>query len=229
MSVTPGSGSGATGAYVFANTNRTLSVVVPAGTTLLCVSVQGYHNGTAPSVVAYGGVALTLKRDSGLSSGSDFAQAWYLVSPAVGTANLVVQQPADSIVFIGYRLYSDSDTVTPFADDDSAVGSGGTTASLTLSSAADGYVFGACGRGSNTQPTLGASQASIYSANNGGESGRTSDEPGASSVAHSYGIGSDSWAIVAVAIKAAGGAVDRAPPPAKLITDRSRRAAAEWN
>jgi hypothetical protein len=205
--VTPGTPGGNLFAYVAVDTPRTLAFTAGTGSDRLLVAVlAGYYDSAAPSNAAYNGVAMSQAVLSARSSGNDFVQIWYLVANATGANNFTFTQPDNSILIAGLLDFSGVDQASPLADTDSTTGTG-TSATLTLSSAVGEYVIGGASRGSDTPPTVGADQVNIYGNGTGGESGRASYEPGAASTTHSYSwTGSTSYAIAAIAVKAAGAA-----------------------
>jgi hypothetical protein len=111
--------------YVSSGVNsRTISHAVPEGyDRLLLVSVMTLGNESVSSMT-YGGAAMTLakKVDAGVATGCS-VEIWYMVNPAVGTANVVVNfaTSVDPSYYVCSNLrYVDQATPIPSTDGDFA-------------------------------------------------------------------------------------------------------------
>jgi hypothetical protein len=196
--------------FVGVNTDRTQAFTVGNGAErLLLAIIAGYYDNSPPANATYAGVAMTPGLLAARSANNDFVQFWYLVAPTSGANNFVIQQPDNSIVLAALIDLTGVDQASPLRATSAAneANGTGTSASLSLTSAAGEYVVGGIGKGSNTAPTVGADQVSISSGSGGGESARASYEPGAASTTHSYTwTGSASYTVAALVVQASGGA-----------------------
>jgi hypothetical protein len=146
-------------------------VVVDAGTNrALLVAISGEGNSTATpaswgSSVTYGGVALTnLGRVRG--NAWSWAELWYLVNPAVGTASLVTTLASSDMTIIGSLVLQGVDQTTPFRTTVTAGGGAatGTSSSVTVGSvAADDLVVDVLTIDSTGHSdVVGADQTEVY-------------------------------------------------------------------
>lgn len=120
----------------------TESVTVAAGSDrLLIVHVHTEDTGSGVvdvTGVTYGGVALT--RLGGIKSGSwGGVDVWYLIAPAVGTANVVVSLDTSDVGLIGAYVLTGVGQTTPFGNTQSGSGGSGTgTGTETVTGVASG-------------------------------------------------------------------------------------------
>lgn len=178
----------------------------------LIVVVSGWAAGTANvcSAVSYGGTALTKAADSGRGPGGDYAQIWYLVNPAVGTATI-----ATTINTTGWAATGGNSLDLTGVDQAAPTGAGATatgtstTPSINALSASGDLVVDGIGwdQGTAATATVGANQTAIGNRSGGGEGSAASRESATgTSTTMSWSLSaSASWAIAAIAVKAAGG------------------------
>ena len=158
-------------------------------------------------------------------------EIWSLLNPATGTNGTIAidrSGTATSPIACGAASFANVDQTTPLDSPSLASGDVGTTASVTVASAAGDTVFGVLGVEDEGGVTLGADQNSHWDVSTGGSGnandirGSGSSEPGAASVVNSWGsIGaSDEWAMVGLNINEA---TSRRPPRPKRQHSRRRR------
>ena len=185
----------------------TFSHTVPTGDNRALVVTTG-HEDTARTVnsVTYGGVALTKAADQ--TSTNTRATLWYLLNPAVGTANVVVTISAtENLAAMALNLSGVHQT-TPIG---TAVGATGQslTPSATVVSASGEWVVGALATGGDANnASANVGQTSLYNTTTGtgGSNVRfvTDVKPGAASTNIGWTLeSSKQWAAVAVPFKPA--------------------------
>lgn len=200
------------GALNNGSTTTTISFVSTSDP-LYC-RVGWWGSGNSISSVTYGGTALTRVAQSGNSSGQDECEIWRLLSPAAGTANLVIT--FSTSVSAGRAVICNvtgQDAGTPEGTPKTAVsaGNGTGTGSQTITGAAAGdltIVVVANGNGAAITPSAtggGAASEESDAASNGEgmECFKAADATTAVSASWS---GATSWAIAAIPLKAAAAA-----------------------
>lgn len=185
------------------------------GSDRLLVVIVTLANTSARTVssVTYNGVGLTFSH--GVSAG-DVAnlrsELWYVIAPATGSNTIAITASGDCEVLAGGGVsVTGAHQVTPLADTDSGSSTGATSASLTLTSAADGLVVDGLCSYANANFTVGADQTERWNAESGVSPGEGftidyagSTEPGAASVTMSWTLANNRpYAHVAAAIAAA--------------------------
>jgi len=127
--------------------SNTLSVTIAAGTTLLVVHVACSTTGFTVSNITYGGVNLTRLGGGVKPSGTGYADSWYLLNPAVGTANVVVTWSGSvnanyvCIAVSGYSGVTSASQLVMFDTDTQYLGS--TTNNLGIAPS-NGYIESMC-------------------------------------------------------------------------------------
>lgn len=202
-----------------AATSTTVSHTVAAGTDCLVVRVGFWNNfGVTISSVTYGGVALTLVGANTVSGASDAGGTYRLLSPTVGTANVVVTFSGTGAPGgVNAANLSGVNTTTPTGTFATATGTSNTP-SVAVSGATDDLVLDVMATDLGSAPGVGAGQTAQYAVSSGGEGVGISSEPGAASVTMSWSrTGSADWSIGGVAFKAAGAGPTSYPfrPPAR--------------
>ena len=193
-------------------TSLTFSHTVDSGTDVLLVSVCLGGSTPVVSGVTFDGVALTQKADASAGDGQKRVDWWYLLSPTVTTANVVVSFNFARGGAVAVN-YDDVDVAgTPFGTGAAASAVSGTTPTVDVSSASGEVVISAAGsqNGDTVTATVGASQSEIANfitaAGAGLLSSRMvcSDEAGAASVTMNYTLSSSQgWATGSFALKPA--------------------------
>jgi hypothetical protein len=179
----------------------------------IVVLIPRFPGSTTITAVSYNGVALTQAISSATSAGNDRADIWYLVNPATG-AHTVAVTSSTVTGTIGSVSYTGVHQTVPVGTGVAATGNSATP-TVNASSATDEVVVGCCSAdGAAGTPTMGADQNSRWAGVTNGQATAASDEPGAATTTHSYGIVSTRWAIAALPIKPSGGAA--APPRQRL-------------
>jgi hypothetical protein len=175
---------------------------------VLWVGVHTRDGNTAVSNVTYGGTPFTRVGSIVAGGGQNRSEIWQLLSPAVGTANIVVTLSAAKNVAAGAVSFFGVDQSTPVGS--LASGSGNsTTANVTVSSAAGEVVLDAVSaNGDAISLTAGAGQTQRYNTGTGTAGGNVraggSTEQGAPTVTMSWTLGaSKPWSIFAVSIRPA--------------------------
>ncbi|TXH81226.1 DUF4347 domain-containing protein, partial [Thauera aminoaromatica] len=179
---------------VASGTDRALFVEISIGTT-----------GTFASNVTYGGTALTLVGRS--SSGTVPVEIWRLLSPAVGTANVVVNLSTSTSVAAGATTYNGVNQTSPVRSFYSASGNS-TNSSVTVadSVAGDLVIDVQSWAGQPTGGSVGPGQTLNWSQANTSITGTSTREAGAPSVVMSGSFTSSAqWVIGAVAIRPSAG------------------------
>ena len=185
----------------------TFSHTVPSGNNRALVVTTGHQNETETvNSVTYGGVALAKAADQ--ISTNTRATLWYLLSPTVGTANVVITLSASkNLAALAMNLSGVSQT-TPIG---TAVGATGQslTPSATVVSAPSEWVVGALASGGDAKTaTANTGQSSLYNTATGTAAGDirfvTDIKPGAASTSVGWALtASKNWAVVAVPFKPA--------------------------
>ena len=194
---------------VAAGLNRVLIVMIHIG-----------PDGISATDVEYGGLDLTLAVSRDGADGADgetHTELWYLVSPPVGTANVVVTYSAttrsDGIAAL---TYNGVDQASPIGATNSATAATGTdaTVSITTTVANSLIVGGVTGHGSDTQPaTPGMNTFERYDEDTGGSTTTDNSYVGGDETTTTPGsftfnwtmLASDYWTIVAAELKPAVG------------------------
>ena len=198
----------ATGQESFSDT-ETFSLTVSAGDNrLLMVGVGRYNPAEAVSTVTFNGEALEEWADVTNPITTTFrTSVWYMVEPAVATANVVITMAAsvDRLAALA-DVFTGVDQTTPL---DTAVidsGLGPDDATVAVSSATDDLVvdFFNC---RDAATTIGADQTERAIQTNSPVTMRSSTEPGATSVTMSWsGIANfENFDEIGININAAGG------------------------
>ena len=124
---------------------------------ILIVVVGCYSNAT-PSVT-YGGVAMTAI-GTAVNSGNNLrASAFYLLNPAVGTANVVVSGVSTSGACVSVDLYGVNQS-SPIGTPQTSNGSG-TSVSLTCTAGSGGLVIDCLSKNNANQPSYSAGQTQL--------------------------------------------------------------------
>ncbi|MBS1213614.1 MAG: hypothetical protein H6R26_2231, partial [Proteobacteria bacterium] len=189
-----------TSAQTTGATSLTWSHTVAAGTNrALFVELAIDGLGAAVTSVTYGGVALT---QVGRGTGNHAIEIWRLISPAVGTANVVANFGGTTPAAGGATTFNGVLQSTPTGTFVSATGTG-TTASVTVTSAAGDLVIDAQYWRNTSANMVGAGQTLQWSASNATMLGGSTSEAGATSVTMTGTCGASSqWEIGAVSIRA---------------------------
>ncbi len=187
----------------------TFSHTVNSGSNRILIVEVGIRQGGANETVAsitYGGQALTLAGTAELNTQAD-AEIWYLLAPAVGTANVVVTLNGGHPFVAGATDYFGVDQSTPLGTLAAATGSN-STPSVNVSSAPGQLVVDmVVAQGdSNSIAVSGSGQVQLWNQNTGSSGGDArggdSYQNGASSVTMSWSEGNtQSWAIAAVPLQ----------------------------
>jgi len=145
------------------------------------------------------------------------SEMWYITAPASGANNIAITFSANVRAVAGGMSYTGVHQTTPLGTAATAGASSGTTATVTVSSAAGELVVDTVGARENTSEnqslTKGAGQTQRYNGvsrtgtgSNSNVVGAGSEEAGAASVTMSWTVGTSArWAIVAAPLKPAGG------------------------
>ena len=167
----------------------------------LFVEVSIANTGTTATSVTYGGTALTLVGRS--TTGNLPVEIWRLVSPTVGTANVVVNLSATTPVAAGATSFNGVSQANPVRTFYSASGTG-TESSVTVADSATGdlVIDVQAWQGQPTGGTVGPGQSLNWSSVNTFITGGSTQEAGAPSVVMSASFTSSAqWVIGAVAIR----------------------------
>lgn len=140
---------------------------------ILIAHISGQDDTRSVSSVTYGGIDLTLLRRTVQTNGlGSWAEIWYLVAPAVGSATLAVTLSAATEWTAGGSSWFGVDQNDPFSADDGAI-STGTSISKAIASSIGEVVIDAVAQhaGVGTGPAIslteGANQSVIYKGNSG--------------------------------------------------------------
>lgn len=228
MAVVPDNTSTST-AITSLQTSKTWAHTCAGSDRVLRVRLAGYcDSGQQPTAVTYNGVALTKIADSGRSAGGDYVQIWRLIAPATGANNIVATFPASNVGGGAATSYTGADQTTPDGTPVTATGTSNSP-SVTVSTASGEYIDDGVAADSGSAPTVGANQTAVLAVSANGESRGASYQAGADGGVMSWGLStSTTWAMAAAPVKPVATAASR-PITSRLITDRSRRLAAEWN
>ncbi|WP_418315731.1 DUF4347 domain-containing protein [Piscinibacter sakaiensis] len=179
-------------------TSLTWSHTVNAGADRMMVVALSLILGQSTSV-NYGGTPMTLiGRYTGMHSHT--VEFWRLLTPAVGSANVVANFDMSRTVIGGAATFNGIDQTTPTG---TVVGASAdsTTASVTVASAPGDLVIDALFVDMETGVTAAAGQTEHWELYNG-RTGSGSTKAGAASVTMTWTLaGADEWNIAAVALK----------------------------
>ncbi len=160
-------------------------------------------DGLGPGVngVTYGGVALT---QVGRTTGNHAVEIWRLLSPAAGSADVVVSLGGATDIKGGAVTYNGVEQTTPTGTYAGASGTG-TTASVDVSSATGGLVLDITNWDNNPSGySTGTGQSDIWNLTNSAHRAVSTTEAGAATVTMSSTVSaSNQWEIGAVSINAA--------------------------
>lgn len=198
---------------VLAGTGQTLTFPHTVGIGMdrvLIVSVSTYNSSKAVASLTYGGAALTRLGflDGGAGSNDRRVEMWRMIDPPVGTANVAVTFSSSAKAVIGAASFFGVNTTTPNGAFFSSEGTSN-LAAVTVTSAAGELVIDCMAvQGNAATATVGAGQTQLWNdftrSNGGAVVGTASIEPGAASVAMTWGLSrSDYWVIGAVSLKPA--------------------------
>ena len=190
----------------------TFSHTVNSGSdSILIVEVADSHGGASDPVasVTYGSQGLTLLGSATLPN-AESADIWYLLAPAVGTANVVVTLTGSCHFVASATDYFGVNQTNPLGTLVTATGSASSTPSVTVASAAGQLVIDSLivqGDVAPIAPT-GPGQTLLWSQTTGTSAGDAlgggSDQNGASTVTMSWSENSaHNWALAAVPLIAA--------------------------
>ena len=148
--------------------------------------------------VTYGGTPLTLV---GRYTGLHTVEIWQLLSPNVGTADVVASFNGSIEVLGGATAFDHVDQTTPTGTFQALGYGNSNTASMTVSSAPGEVVLDVMYADVPLTATAGADQTAHWNETNG-RTGASSTEAGAASVTMSWNLSvSEEWTIGAVSIK----------------------------
>lgn len=190
-----------------ANTSATptWSHTVPSGLNRLLVVQVGLRAFRTVTSVTYNGVALT-KLGAVQYSAGNFARAeiWYLVAPAVGTANVVVTISGAEVVEAAALNFVNVNQTTPMSTMGSNTGLGGSSAAVNITSQEGDLVLDMLVKEGGTL-TPGTGQTSRWAASadgnwKGGGSTEVSDPSGTTNMSWSL-TGANAWVLAGAAIK----------------------------
>lgn len=206
MAVPTRNGSATTG--VATSTGLTLSHTVAAGSNRLLIANVLVRNDTAVNSVTYGGVAMT--RGPELEHPTDTLRAvqFYLIAPAVGTANIVVSLAASTAHRVRAQAFDGVDQSTPLHANNTASGTSTVVTCDVTTSVADCVVVDGWIHESADAGNIGAGQTTINNSAEAswGSGASTEDAASAATVTMSWsGFNSDTWVQVVGAYVAAGG------------------------
>jgi hypothetical protein len=162
-------------------------------------------NATVRSVT-YGGTPLSPVGSAVASGSQNLTQVWALLSPPVGTANVVITLSAMKNVAGGATSFFCVNQTTPFGPTGSASGMSA-TASVNVASASNQLVLDAVsGNGDAVSLAAAAGQTERYNTGTGTAGGNVraggSTKPGAPTVTMSWTLGkSKPWSIFAVPLR----------------------------
>lgn len=176
---------------------------------LLRVTTSHFDSIDVVTGVTYNGVALTAVPGGSTNNGQYYVTAWYVLAPDTGTHNIVVTMSGNVFDFgAGAISYTGVHQTVPLGTAVTATGTS-TTPSVTVSSAADELVDDGLVIIHGDTLSVGAGQTQRWNAvaGSGFIKYAGSTEGGAASTTMSWSnTSSQTWAIVAVPIKPAGGA-----------------------
>jgi hypothetical protein len=173
---------------------------------ILLVSVST-HSGRTVSSITYGGTALTKIGSSISSSGPHpSTEMWYLKSPIVGAANIVVTLSGDDAFTAGATTFFGINQTTPFGNFTTNTGTA-FMPSVTIASVAGQIVVDSVAAHQATSGTTGAGQMPLwnqFTGTGGGDVwGSSSFKAGTGTISMSWnlsGSGPGEWAATAVTL-----------------------------
>ena len=170
---------------------------------LLVVGVSAQQPGGSVTSITYNGNSLT-KLGTISNSSQTRIEIWFLKSPQVGTANVVVTNSQSENGIIGVMSFAGVNQTTPFGTLATAQGSG-TTASVSASSAVGELVYSVVAFNNwSASLTPGSGQTEYWDQTiNSSVTGSGSTKAGAASVSMQWTSTNTNWTIGAVSIKAA--------------------------
>ena len=182
---------------------------------LLMVGVSIRGAGSTVSSVTYGGVPLTNLTSVSNHDNAVRAEMWYLKSPAIGAANIIVTLSSSKKMVCGGASFYDVDLTNTFGTvaTRATIGSGNADPLVNVSSAFGDLVFDVLSIEGDALPlAAGAGQTRRWELGTGpwaGDAGgASSTEPGAASVTMSWSkTPAAKWAIAAVPIQSASGEI----------------------
>lgn len=190
-----------------ANTSATptWSHTVPAGANRLLVVQVGLRALQTVTGVTYGGVALT-KFGAVQYSAGNFARAeiWYLVAPAVGTANVVVTISGAEVVEAAALNFINVNQTTPMDGFDATSGLGGSSAAVNPDSVEGDMVIDVLVKeGGTLSPGTGQTSRWTASADANWRAGGSTEVATTSSTTNmSWSLtGANAWVLAGVAVK----------------------------
>ncbi|MBA4276244.1 Ig-like domain-containing protein [Flavobacterium sp.] len=181
------------------------SYTIAAGTNRLLIVGVGYsYTNSANNVTAisYGSQSLTKLTE--ISNGtSSKVQLWYLINPTVGTANIVAAWTGTLEVSMGFANFTNADQTNPFGVYNAINASSTGSFSNTVNSNIGDIVVDVVATTSNTAPTIGSGQTSIFTAGTNSIKVVSSYKTAlAGSTPTSWtGSASSNWSGIAVAVK----------------------------
>ena len=196
------------GGFQDSSTELTTSFNCPTGTELLVVSVaDGWFQG--PATVTFNGTGLTKAVGIADTDNGSHASIWYLLSPSIGTYNVVTTAIANRARVHSIIALSGVNTTTPTGNSATNRNNGTARTVDCTSTGADNMVIDSMsGDSSNTNTiTIGANQTLIYkkewTGSSGSECGASSYEVGTGTRTMSWANSlSGYWAMAALEIKA---------------------------
>ena len=218
MAITTNSTS--TSSTTTATNSLTWSHTVNSGSDRVLFVGLSIDNGVTATGVTYGGQAMTLVGRS-ISAGSGTAELWQLISPTVGTANVVATISSSVKVVGGAVTFNGVDQTTPTNGSFPGASATSSTPSNTIDSAPGDMVIGVLWANDSVTATEGGGQTTQWNFSTGGASSPTgvgSTEPGAASVTISYTLSASAqWVVGGTSIKPA--AANPAPTISNLAGD----------
>lgn len=183
----------------------TWSHTVPSGANRLLVVQVGLRAFQTVTGITYGGVALT-KLGAVQYAAGNFARAeiWYLVAPAVGTANVVVSISGAEVVEAAALNFVNVNQTTPLSAMVSASGLGGSSASVDVASVDGDLVVDVLVKeGSTLSPGAGQTSRWALSADGNWKGGGSTEDAGATATTTmSWSLtGANAWVLAGVAVK----------------------------
>lgn len=183
----------------------TWSHTVPSGANRLLVVQVGLRAFQSVSGVTYGGVALT-KLGAVQYAAGNYARAeiWYLVAPAVGSANVVVSISGAEVVEAAALNFVNVNQVTPLGTMASASGLGGSSASVDVASVDGDLVIDMLVKeGGTLSPGTGQTSRWALSADGNWKGGGSTEDAGATATTTmSWSLtGANAWVLAGVAVK----------------------------
>ena len=189
----------ATVPFTVTGTNNVLIVGVS-------MNISG-NAGATVSSVTYNGTALTLAGFHNDAGSTRRVEIWYLVAPATGTHNIVVNYPAGVGVVVGGTNVSGADQTSPIRDFISSDGATGALATLNVPSADGDVVVDTLAiAGTDSVAAYGPTQAQAWGSASGATGidvyGSGSTREGAASVPLSETLNAASnWSVGAVSVR----------------------------